>query len=118
EVSVDLLCECLEVAIHSVLYARELYPETIFERRRAYGVPVHMSRLPELNDYISRVLRYAKPLLEKASMCFLLEEHLEEESPLERVVFDLAAGARFGGPGDRNDERWLQEVRDIRSAFL
>ncbi|CAN0564148.1 unnamed protein product, partial [Ectocarpus sp. 12 AP-2014] len=52
---VDNLVEFLEAATHSLLHSRRAYPQDIFERRRKYGVPVWMSRHPELNAYISEV---------------------------------------------------------------
>ena len=41
-VSADILCEFLEVAVHQILYNRELYPLGIFERKRKYNVPVQV----------------------------------------------------------------------------
>lgn len=51
----DLLADFLEVAVHLILYARNVYPPTIFERKKKYDVPVRLSRHPELNKYISEV---------------------------------------------------------------
>ncbi|CAN0369266.1 unnamed protein product, partial [Scytosiphon promiscuus] len=52
---VDIVVEFLEAAIHTLLQSRRAYPQDIFERRRKYGVPVWMSRHPELNTYIYQV---------------------------------------------------------------
>ena len=60
----ELLTEFLEVAIHVILCERRVYPEAIFTSQRAFGVPVKMSRHPEVNDYISTALRDARPLLD------------------------------------------------------
>lgn len=40
--SAGVICEFLEVAFGSILYARELYPHTAFERMRKYNVPVQV----------------------------------------------------------------------------
>lgn len=86
----DILCEFLEVAIHLILYVREVYPSGIFQKRKKYNVPVQvcvllprsggeqclmsnvcvlvcpqMSCHPELNQYIQDTLHCMKPLIEK-----------------------------------------------------
>ncbi|XP_016093912.1 mitotic spindle assembly checkpoint protein MAD2B-like [Sinocyclocheilus grahami] len=40
QVAADILCEFLEVAIHLILYVREIYPSGIFQKRKKYSVPV------------------------------------------------------------------------------
>lgn len=39
----DVLSEFLEVAIHLILYVREVYPTGIFQKRKKYNVPVQVS---------------------------------------------------------------------------
>jgi mitotic spindle assembly checkpoint protein MAD2B len=41
-VAANILCEFLEVAIHLILYMREIYPAGIFEKRKKYNVPVQV----------------------------------------------------------------------------
>ena len=41
-VASGILSEFLEVAVHSVLYTRELYPAGVFTRRKKYNVPVQV----------------------------------------------------------------------------
>lgn len=57
------LIEMLEVAIHLILYVRDIYPETLFERRKWNGIAVQMSRHPELNLYIKDVVEAIQPLV-------------------------------------------------------
>lgn len=38
-----MLCEFLEVAVHLILYVREVYPVGIFQKRKKYNVPVQVS---------------------------------------------------------------------------
>lgn len=52
-----MLCEFLEVIIHSIIYIRKLYPESIFVRRRKYGIVVYQSTHPQLNEYITDCLK-------------------------------------------------------------
>lgn len=42
----DILCEFLEVAIHLILYVREVYPSGIFQKRKKYNVPVQVRHTP------------------------------------------------------------------------
>ena len=47
----------VEVAIHTILYVRQIYPPDLFVRRRKYDMPVFQSRHPALNEYISGAVR-------------------------------------------------------------
>jgi mitotic spindle assembly checkpoint protein MAD2B len=46
-VAANVLCEFLEVAIHLILYMREIYPAGIFEKRKKYNVPVQVQVLKQ-----------------------------------------------------------------------
>lgn len=58
----DVLCEFLEVAVHLILYVREVYPVGIFQKRKKYNVPVQVSptsRLgalghPRITEWVER----------------------------------------------------------------
>ena len=39
----DIVVEFFEVAIHCILYNRDLYPQGVFEKRKKYNVPVQVS---------------------------------------------------------------------------
>ena len=41
----DILCEFLEVAIHLILYVREVYPSGIFQKKKKYNVPVQVNSM-------------------------------------------------------------------------
>jgi len=51
------LTAVVEVAIHTILYVRQVYPAEIFVRRKKYDTPVFQSRHPELNEYISGAVK-------------------------------------------------------------
>jgi hypothetical protein len=53
---VDTLISFLEVAIHTVLHARGVYPPQVFELRKKYNLPVRMSSAPALSRYIGSAL--------------------------------------------------------------
>ena len=44
-VASDILTEFLEVAFHSLLYVRDLYPCGVFQRRKKYDVPIYVSTI-------------------------------------------------------------------------
>lgn len=49
-------------------FARGVYPAQIFEQRRAFGVPCWMSRHPELNENIVKLLISLRPYLYRNSI--------------------------------------------------
>ncbi|PCH33994.1 mitotic spindle checkpoint HORMA domain-containing protein [Wolfiporia cocos MD-104 SS10] len=51
--TVQGIAEFIEVAIHTILYVRQIYPVDLFVRRKKYNTPVFQSRHPALNEYIS-----------------------------------------------------------------
>ena len=54
----DLTCaNTVEVAIHTILRVRQVYPVDLFVRRRKYDAPVYQSRHPALNEYISGAVK-------------------------------------------------------------
>ncbi|THH33159.1 hypothetical protein EUX98_g1066 [Antrodiella citrinella] len=51
------ITEFIEVATHTILYVRQVYPAEIFVRRKKYNTPVFQSRHPALNEYISGAVK-------------------------------------------------------------
>jgi hypothetical protein len=47
----------VEVAIHTILYVRQVYPAEVFVRRKKYETPVYQSRHPGLNEYIAGAIK-------------------------------------------------------------
>eukprot|EP00729_Bicosta_minor_P011343 gene11343-5431_t len=85
-----LLEEFFEVAIHHLLYVRNVYPPSLFERRKKYGVPVQMSRHPELNSYILSVLESITPWMQKGIVRQLaLVVSNASRKPIERFIFEV-----------------------------
>ncbi|CAM9684834.1 unnamed protein product [Chrysoparadoxa australica] len=86
----DAIVDFLECCIHCILQTREVYPASIFERRKKYGAKVWMSRSPDLNDYVSQVMKNTHPLIIKGyikeiAVCFVQKGG----RVVERVVFQL-----------------------------
>jgi len=60
-------CVEVEVAIHTILYVRQVYPADLFVRRKKYETPVYQSRHPLLNEYISGAVQAIRDELELVS---------------------------------------------------
>ncbi|RDX51034.1 DNA-binding protein [Lentinus brumalis] len=82
------VAEFIEVAIHTILYVRQVYPAELFVRRRKYDTPVFQSRHPALNEYVAGAVRaitdeLALGYLDKVVMVI----KTADEKPLERFIF-------------------------------
>ncbi|XP_046854215.1 mitotic spindle assembly checkpoint protein MAD2B-like [Xenia sp. Carnegie-2017] len=113
----DILCEFLEVAVHFILYMREVYPAGIFEKRMKYNVAVQMSCHPELNQYIQNVLYSIKPCLEKGEVEKFAVAIIDKElHPLERFVFEIKSGYDFVSL--RKEDPCFFKIESTLRAFL
>lgn len=82
----------MEVAFHHILFFRKIYPKKIFVKRKIYGIIVHMSEHPELNEYISNVLNAIRELVkedENSVKAINLTFYNEKKLPIERFTFDV-----------------------------
>ena len=134
---IDVIKEVLEVAIHEILYGRQLYPECIFENCHYLGIEVHASaRNPDIHDYISNMLRVGVPALcEGTADGIYLVIYSDQCGVLERYGFEFDPGltqqmAAFGdslveiredGDPKRNEEvrsRLVALERSFRDLIL
>ncbi|KAJ7225276.1 DNA-binding protein [Mycena pura] len=80
----------VEVAIHSILYVRQIYPADLFIRRKKYDTPVFQSRHPALNDYISGAVKAIREQLLTGNLekvVVVIKD--KEEVALERFLFSI-----------------------------
>ncbi len=49
---VSAYCDFLTVAIHTILYERNIYPQTSFLKARKYNYPVRQNRHPKVCKWI------------------------------------------------------------------
>ncbi|KAJ0064635.1 hypothetical protein NL108_011491, partial [Boleophthalmus pectinirostris] len=111
----DILCEFLEVAIHLILYVREVYPSGIFQKRRKYNVPVQMSCHPDLNQYIQDTLYCIKPLIEKNEAEKVVVVIMDKgHHPVERFVFEISQPTLLS----ISSETLLSHVEQLLRAFI
>ena len=87
----DILLSFIEVAVHSLLFVRQVYPPSVFEKRKEFGVGVWMSRHPTLNASISGALAAAKPAMLRSAVESIVLVILDARGAgLEQYAFDVA----------------------------
>lgn len=87
---VRALSEFFEVAIHTLLFVRGVYPANLFVRRRKYDTAVFQARHPALRNYISRACAAVREELLLGTVARLAVVISDGPVPLERFVFDVA----------------------------
>jgi hypothetical protein len=65
---VDVFLSFLEAAIFTVLRARGVYPEALFERARAFGVVGPAPRAPPLADAVAAAVAALRPLAARGAL--------------------------------------------------
>jgi hypothetical protein len=92
EAAAELLLEYLQLAVNSTLARRGVYPPELFEMSlQPYGVPVRVTRSPELEKYVDEFLDALKPLVcSGAARAVSLVITTEEAVPVERHVFSFS----------------------------
>jgi hypothetical protein len=65
----------VEVAVHTILFVRRLYPVDLFTRKKKWDAPVYQSRHPDLNAYISGAV---KAVGEELSHVMLPQSYLDK----------------------------------------
>ncbi|XP_054274521.1 mitotic spindle assembly checkpoint protein MAD2B [Macrosteles quadrilineatus] len=112
----DVLLEFFEVCFHSILFLRNVYPPSIFVLKKKYNVPVHVCLYPDLNQYISQVLKSIKKFLisnkiEEISFCI----YNSSSKLMEKFVFN---NIHFGfEPSLKLTDELLQDIKQLEDAF-
>jgi len=78
------------VAIHTILYVRQVYPADLFVRRKKYETPVYQSRHPGLNEYIAGAVKAISDELALGSaekVVLVIKD--KDEVALERFIFSI-----------------------------
>ncbi|KAF9225435.1 DNA-binding protein [Gyrodon lividus] len=84
------IAEFIEVAIHTILYVRQIYPPDLFVRRKKYDTPVFQSRHPALNEYISGAVKAVTDELVLGNVdkvAVVIKD--KDQAALERFVFSI-----------------------------
>ncbi|KAJ7103329.1 DNA-binding protein [Mycena belliarum] len=84
------ITEFIEVAIHTILYVRQIYPADLFVRRKKYDTPVFQSRHPALNEYISSAVKAIGEQLMTGNVDKIVVVIKDKEQvALERFLFSV-----------------------------
>ncbi|KAG5644626.1 hypothetical protein DXG03_008104 [Asterophora parasitica] len=84
------IAEFIEVAVHTILYVRQIYPADLFIRRKKYDTPVFQSRHPALNEYISGAVKAIGEELIKGTVDKVIVVIKDKEQvALERFIFSI-----------------------------
>ncbi|KAK7041692.1 hypothetical protein VNI00_008981 [Paramarasmius palmivorus] len=84
------ITEFIEVAIHTILYVRQVYPADIFVRRKKYDTPVFQSRHPALNEYISGAVKaIGEELIQGNVEKIVVVIKDKDQLALERFIFSV-----------------------------
>ena len=99
----DILCEFLELAIHSILYYREIYPSNFFARQSKYEIPVWIAVSSPIRTYVENCVSGIKPALLEGKIDAVLLTVLSPAGkvPVERFVFRVS---------DRKSRETIEEV--------
>ncbi|KAH7334242.1 DNA-binding protein [Rhizoctonia solani] len=102
------IVEFLEVAIHTILFIRGVYPPDLFIRRRKWDAPVYQSRHPALNEYIAGAVGAVRDelTLGKVDKMVLVIKNGQDVA-LERFIFSLRTVVQ---PGPSEMSRWNKDM--------
>lgn len=78
------------MAIHTILHSRSVYPQSAFEQRKCYGVPVFMCRHPEVAAGISTLMASLRAPIAAGSIEAVAVALLDASgSPAEHYKIDI-----------------------------
>ncbi|KAF7784071.1 hypothetical protein Agabi119p4_236 [Agaricus bisporus var. burnettii] len=84
------IAEFIEVAIHTILFVRQVYPADVFVRRKKYETPVYQSRHPALNEYISGAVKAVRDEMELGKVeKVIVAIRDQNQVALERFIFSI-----------------------------
>ncbi|MCJ1397727.1 hypothetical protein MMC11_000923 [Xylographa trunciseda] len=84
-------CEFLTVAVHTILYERDIYPRASFISARKYNYPVRQNRHPKVCKWIQDAVAAVEAELLKGTISRTsLIIYTPTSTPIERFVFSTA----------------------------
>lgn len=114
--SVDIVVEFFNYGINSILYQRGLYPSETFMHREKYGLPLLVTRNPELKKYLDIVLDQMRKFLETKNVhkIVIVIMKLETKEPVERWQFDVELEQKQNNNTENLDEKQVDEKKILR----
>ncbi|WVO18586.1 hypothetical protein L204_106305 [Cryptococcus depauperatus] len=98
----DAISSFLEIALHTILCIRQVYPPETFARRRAHGVPVYQSRHPDVRAYVAGVVASLGREIQEGRLrrMTVVVKDVQTGQPLERMIFDVGYISGLDGRKD------------------
>lgn len=88
---ISTFTDFLTVAIHTILYERNIYPQTSFLSARKYNFPVRQNRHPKVCKYVTDAVAAVETELLKGTVeRVVVVIYNKNDTPLERFVFDVS----------------------------
>ncbi|KAI9865337.1 MAG: hypothetical protein M1824_003491 [Vezdaea acicularis] len=88
---VSTFSDFLIVAIHTILYERDIYPQTTFISTRKYNCPVRQNRHPKVCKWITDAVAAVELELSKGAVARVaVIIYSRDSQPLERFMFDVS----------------------------
>lgn len=89
--SVNIVVEFFNYGINSILYQRGLYPSETFMQREKYGLPLLVTKNPQLKSYLDIILEQMRKFLETKNVhkIVIVILKLETKEVVERWQFDV-----------------------------
>ncbi|GAA99457.1 hypothetical protein E5Q_06156 [Mixia osmundae IAM 14324] len=89
--TLSVLKDFFEVALHQILYLRQVYPRDFFTKRKKYEVDVWQCHVPVLSEYVLGIVNSTADELSKEQVSQLIvsiQDNATHES-LENYIFDV-----------------------------
>ena len=95
-----ILTEFIEIYITQILYIRSIYPRQIFQKHKAYGLPVYCSIYPPLNEYLKESTKAIDELINKGELetveVLIYNEHHKESFMIDKLKdFKIAESDKY-----------------------
>lgn len=102
--------------INSILYARNIFPTSIFRKKKCYNSSVFISIYPPLNEYVKNVLMTARELIKTSKLHRMELVIYKNELNLESYIFEINHDQET--EGFIRDKYLIGFEEDIRKSLL
>eukprot|EP00941_MAST-03F_sp_MAST-3F-sp1_P003778 g3778.t1 len=86
---VDAFLDFFQLAVHQILFQREVYPKRLFRRHQHFGLQVRKSANEELNDYISTTGKNFRTFLCEDKVRQIVIILTKSKKICEKYVFEI-----------------------------
>nr|CAG4636460.1 EOG090X0C57 [Eubosmina coregoni]SVE70023.1 EOG090X0C57 [Eubosmina coregoni] len=118
--SVELIVDFFNYSLNSILYQRGVFPEESFIPTQHYGLTMYMSKMPEIQKYISEILPQLKEWLTQGKIKKLVLAlcDVNSKEPLEMWEFRIIPEETETGDLKQQGTKQLKDIQnEIRSVL-